>query len=37
LKKYRNEINFVHGCPPGMQFLGVGSIRRILHDMLIEE
>jgi uncharacterized protein (DUF362 family) len=37
LKKYRDEINFVHGCPPGMEFLGVGSIHRILKDMLIEE
>ena len=37
LKKHRDKVNFVHGCPPGMEFLGVGSIQRILQDMLIEE
>ncbi len=33
LKKYRDEANFVHGCPPGMAFLGVGSVESILRRL----
>jgi hypothetical protein len=34
LKKYRDEANFIHGCPPGfLKFTGVDSIQRILQDM----
>jgi uncharacterized protein (DUF362 family) len=37
LKKYRDEANFIHGCPPGLlKFTGVGSAQRILHDILGE-
>ncbi len=36
LKKYRGEANFVHGCPPGMAFLGVGSVKSILREQLRE-
>jgi uncharacterized protein (DUF362 family) len=37
LKKHRDQANFVHGCPPGMEFLGVGSVERILHKFLNEQ
>jgi hypothetical protein len=37
LKKYRDQVNFINGCPPGLlKFTGVGSIQKILHDNLSE-
>ena len=37
LKKYRDEANFIYGCPPGLlKFTGVGSVQRILHEFLGE-
>ena len=37
LKKYRDEANFIYGCPPGLlKFTGVGSVQRILHNILEE-
>jgi uncharacterized protein (DUF362 family) len=36
LKKHRGEANFIPGCPPGMAFLGVGSVEKILREQLRE-